>query len=116
MIVAVAILVAQLAGDWLWGALGAIGLFISLSRFFLATRFSVDDDGVEAAYPLSKTRIKWSEVGWIAWRSHGVMLARNSSRRSRRRGVVLDLTPLEHSRAQQLRVIAQARTAPGAWQ
>lgn len=113
---AVSVLVARLAGDWLWGALSALGLLMSLSRFFLPTRFHVDVDGAEVTYPLSKSRLAWSEVGCIRWRARRALIARGAGARSQVRGLALDFTGISEAVEGDLRAFVQLRTAPEVWQ
>ncbi len=113
---AVSVLVAQIAGDWMWGAMSALGLFMSLARFFLPTRFRIDDEGAEVTYPLSESRLVWSEVGCVRWQSRRALIARSSTYRSQVRGLALELAGLSEQSAIDLKSFVTSRTAPEAWQ
>ena len=114
-IAAMGVLVTQIAGDWLWGSLATLALFLSLARFFLPTRYSIDESGCEVVYPLSKSRLLWSDVGLIRWTASRALIARSASRRERHRALDVDLSQLESDRATQLRTFVAARTSAEAW-
>jgi len=61
-VAAMAFLVSRIAGDWMWGALAAIGLLIAILRFLLPTRCGIDARGVVIHQPLSSQRIAWTEI------------------------------------------------------
>ncbi len=115
-IVAMGVLVTQIAGDWLWGSLATLALFLSLARFFLPTRYRIDESGCEVVYPLSKSRLLWSDVGLIRWTAVRALIARSAARRERHRALDVDLSQLEADRATQLRTFVAARTSAEAWQ
>lgn len=115
-IAVVATLIAQLAGDWFWGAISALGLFLSLTRFFLATRYRIDAEVAEVIYPLSTSRLRWNEVGCIHWQERRALFARSSSQRGQLRGLVFDFTNLSAETTKQLREFALAHTSPEVWQ
>lgn len=115
-VIAVASLVAQLAGDWLWGALSTIGLLISLSRFFMPTHYRIDADAAEVIYPLSKSRLRWHEVQYARWKNNRAIFARSPSRRGRASALAFDFTTLSAHEIAQLHAQARAHTSPQAWQ
>ncbi len=115
-IAVVATLIAQLAGDWFWGAISALGLFISLTRFFLATQYRIDAEVAEVIYPLSTSRLRWEEVGCIRWHDRRALVARSPSHRAQMRGLVFDFTNLSVETRKQLREFAYAHTSPEVWQ
>ena len=115
-IAVVATLIAQLAGDWFWGAISAVGLFISLTRFFLITRYRIDAEVAEVIYPLSMSRLRWDEVGCIRWQDRRALVARSLSRREQMRGLVFDFTNLSVDTKAQLREFVLAQTSPEVWQ
>jgi|GEM_PF-1415177 len=46
-----------------FGTVGSLVFFIVvLNRYFFATKFTMDDEGITANYPLSKIRIEWLQV------------------------------------------------------
>lgn len=47
---------------WLWAAGAAALLLLSLNRFFLASRFTIDEQGITARYPLRRQRLRWRDV------------------------------------------------------
>lgn len=112
---AMGVLVCQLAGDWLLGALASLALFLSLTRFFLPTRYRIDDEAAQVIYPLSTSRLLWSEVGSIRWSASRASIARTSSRREQRCALALDFSPLSSEIAAHLRAFVAARTRAEAW-
>ncbi len=75
-----AIIVALGAVVWVsFGAVWAVGsvllLVASLSRFFLASRFSIDGDGISARYPLRRARLRWAEIRRFVQDHHGGYLS-----------------------------------------
>lgn len=78
VILILSVLVALLGGDWLWGLTGGILLVASLNRWFIPTTFTMTEDDIEVGYPLSRRRVRWSEVrqlviadggGWLSTRA-----------------------------------------------
>ena len=65
VIVGLGVFVAIYAGDWIWGVLAAVLLFMTVSRFFLASRVQVSTEGILAEYPLITRQISWNQVVWI---------------------------------------------------
>ncbi|MSR29785.1 MAG: hypothetical protein EXS03_09495 [Phycisphaerales bacterium] len=109
------VLVWQLVGDWLWGALAVVGLFLPLSRFFLPSRFRVSDIGIEAAYPFSLKSIGWIDIGCVYWRETRALLAKQDTRRARARGITLDFTGLADPARIELRRVASLLTPAEGW-
>lgn len=64
-VVAMALLVWRIAGDWMWGALAAIGLLVAILRFLLPTRCHMNARGVAIHQPLSSQRAAWTEIAAI---------------------------------------------------
>ena len=111
----IGVLIAQLTGEWLWGALSMVGLFLSLARFFLPTRFRVTPERVEASHPLASSSMAWADVHCIYWRESRALIARGDTARARARGIALDLTGLDESGREALREFLQLRIAKEAW-
>ena len=101
--------------DWIWGALSTLALFLATSRFFLPTRVSVTDSGVEVAYPFSRRTIDWASVGCVMWRSTRVVLASAPTRRAMARGVHFDTDALSPIECERLRARLRAKTRAEAW-
>lgn len=115
-LVATGFLVGQLSQEWLWGALAMVGLFLSLSRFFLPTRYRVTPERVEVAHPLSASAMEWGDAKCVYWRGTRALIARGDTARARARGIVLDLTGLDAERRESLREFIRLRVGEGAWQ
>lgn len=77
VILFLSMLVALIGGDWLWGLTGGILLMASLNRWFIPTAFTMTEEDIEVGYPLSRRRVRWSDVrhlvvadggGWVSTR------------------------------------------------
>jgi hypothetical protein len=55
--------------------LGIVLLTAALNRFFCPSRFTIDDEGITAEYPLRKLRHRWSELQRFVWDEHGGYLS-----------------------------------------
>ena len=64
-IVIMSSLIGVMGGDWIWGALSAVLLFLTSSRFFLTSRISVSPEGIRAEFPLRTRFMAWSEIEMI---------------------------------------------------
>ncbi len=66
LIVFCGVLVAMIVADPMLGPLAAGGsilfLFLTLNRFFLPTRYRIDEQGVSARFPLGGRALAWSEI------------------------------------------------------
>jgi hypothetical protein len=78
--VAIAILAAAL-GLAIWGRdpllslVGLLVLFLSLSRYFLPTRYTVGDEGVEVATLLGRSQRRWSGLRRASADPRGITLS-----------------------------------------
>jgi hypothetical protein len=70
----VGLLVAAIAGDWIWGALSVLLLFATVSRFYLPSRLTLSQTGVRADFPLRTRRAAWSEIAWIRHDELGALI------------------------------------------
>jgi hypothetical protein len=61
-VAAMSLLVWRIAGDWMWGALAAIGLTAAILRFLLPTRCGIGPGGLVVHHPLSTNRVAWGNV------------------------------------------------------
>jgi len=66
LMLACGVLVALIVADPMMGPLAAGGailfLFLTLNRFFLPTRYLLDEQGVRANFPLGARSIRWDEI------------------------------------------------------
>ncbi len=46
----------------IWAVLTLIVLFLSLNRFFLPSRFVIDQTGITARYPMRRVRFQWQDI------------------------------------------------------
>ncbi len=114
-VAAIGTLVSQLAGEWFFGALSSLVLFLSLSRFFLPTRFCIDESGAHVIYPLSRAALLWSDVGSIKWSASRALIARSHSRRDRNSGLAFDFSTLSVEERTKLRTFVESRTSARVW-
>ncbi|MHC4992543.1 MAG: hypothetical protein ACYTGC_16345 [Planctomycetota bacterium] len=63
-----------------WGLLALLLLLAALNRFFLPTRFAIDDEGITARYPLRRMRFRWVELRRFALDDHGGYLSTRARR------------------------------------
>ena len=86
VIIFLSMLVALIGGDWLWGLTGGILLAASLNRWFIPTTFTITEEDIEVGYPLSRRRVRWSDVRQLViadgggWLSTGVEVTRLNAR------------------------------------
>lgn len=74
VLIAIGVLVALIAGDWIWGALGVVFLFATLSRFYLPSRLSISTRGIRAEFPLRTRRADWNQIKWICHDDRGALV------------------------------------------
>lgn len=55
--------------------LSVLLLTAALNRFFLPSRFTIDEEGITAAYPLRRLRHKWNELQRFVWDDYGGYLS-----------------------------------------
>ncbi|MEM7230346.1 MAG: PH domain-containing protein [Planctomycetota bacterium] len=70
------------SGSVLVGVAASGLLILALNRFFLPTRFEIDEDGITARYPLRRARQRWGEIRRCVSDQHGVFVS-TRARRSR---------------------------------
>ena len=63
-----------------WSGFAVLVLVASLNRFFFRSRFTIDDDGITARFPLRTRRLVWTDVQRFLIDAHGAYL---STRRRR---------------------------------
>ncbi len=78
------------SGGLVWGYLAAPVLLVSLNRFFMPSRYEMDEAGITARYPFTTCRREWQDVERWASDDHGAILLpkrSGSKRRQRDRGM-----------------------------
>ncbi|MDA0803767.1 MAG: hypothetical protein O2819_08470 [Planctomycetota bacterium] len=108
---AMAALVTTLQQDWIWGAGAALVLFIVLSPFFLPTRYTADDWGMTAEFPLRRVKLAWVDVKRSIVGARGALLASTIRPRLLGRGELVvsfsaDATRAREQRARVERMLA----------
>jgi hypothetical protein len=62
VVFALALAVYALSEAAVWAVFAVLVLCLSLNRFFFATKYEVDADGITAAMPLATRRLRWCEI------------------------------------------------------
>jgi len=52
---------ALMQSSW-WGVLAVALMAAALNRFFFPSRFTIDDEGITARYPLRSRRLRWADL------------------------------------------------------
>ncbi len=89
------VILALSSGVWMmgggvgWAVFAAIVLCASLSRFFFATHYELEKEGITAWAAAGMRRLQWSEIRRVEVQPRGVWLSTSLSEgwRSRRRGM-----------------------------
>ena len=79
LIVAIAAAAGLSFGPW-WAALAAIVLGLSINRFFLPSRFTVDSESITARYPMRTVALRWSALRRFVVDANGGYLSTRSNR------------------------------------
>ena len=67
-------LVGLIGGDWIWGAFAVVFLLATLSRFYLASRISIDGTGIRAEFPLRTRFAPWDRIRSIRHDDVGALI------------------------------------------
>lgn len=78
VIALLAVCAAWLGGSYWWGLLTGVVMMLALNRFYFPSQYSIDDDGIEARYPLGRKRLQWKDVRRFLHDSHGGYLSTRS--------------------------------------
>lgn len=71
-------LTAVLMQNPLWALLAAGFMLVALNRFFLPSRFRIDDAGVTARYPYGRRYLDWSAVRRFQHDERGAFLSKRA--------------------------------------
>lgn len=71
----VAWLVIELMEQPAWGVFAVIVLGAGCNRFFLPTKYQLDEEGISARYPLRTVRYEWTELRRFLYDSTGGFLS-----------------------------------------
>ena len=66
----------QMSTFWGFASMGFV--LATVSRFYFPSRFAIDEEGIEAAYPLRTVRLRWHEVRRFAFDERGGILSRRA--------------------------------------
>jgi hypothetical protein len=80
IIAALASLVAVIMQSPWWGLLAGLLLLLSLNRFFLPSRFTIDPEGITASYPFRRQRLRWTDLRRFALGEEGGFLSTRAAR------------------------------------
>jgi hypothetical protein len=75
MVVCLSFLSAALMQHTLWGVIAVAILAIALNRFFFPSRFTIDEEGITARYPLRSQRFRWADLRRFAHDEDGGYLS-----------------------------------------
>ena len=67
-------------GSRAWAVVSAVILVMSLNRFFFASEFSLDDEGITARWPFRRQKRRWDEIRRFDHGRHGGTLSRRAVR------------------------------------
>lgn len=81
MLLAWSVLLAT--GDWMWGALVLMGLFLALIGFFLPTDVVLSDDKLIMREPLRVRSMRWDSIQACKDGGDALLLIQQGARRSR---------------------------------
>lgn len=65
-----------------WAGLSIVVLVLALNRFFFPSRYTIDEEGITANYPLRKVRMLWKDLRRFVHDRHGGYLS-TRARKSR---------------------------------
>ncbi len=82
VILAFAALAYLAFGSPAWAGLSIVVLVLALNRFFFPSRYTIDEEGITANYPLRKVRMLWKDLRRFVHDRHGGYLS-TRARKSR---------------------------------
>ena len=75
VILAFAALAYLAFGNPAWAGLSIVVLVLALNRFFFPSRYTIDEEGITANYPLRKVRLLWKDLKRFVHDQHGGYLS-----------------------------------------
>ena len=89
MLLAGAVLLAT--GDWMWGSLALMGMFLALIGFFLPTDVALSDTKIIVREPLRVRAMQWDSIQACKNGGDALLLIQHGGRRSRQMRLVVPL-------------------------
>jgi len=89
MLLAGAVLLAT--GDWMWGSLALMGMFLALIGFFLPTDVALSDTKIIVREPLRVRSMQWDLIQKYKDGGDALLLIQHRARRSRQTRLVIPL-------------------------
>jgi hypothetical protein len=89
MLLAGAVLLAT--GDWMWGSLALMGMFLALIGFFLPTDVALSDTKIIVHEPLRVRAMQWDSIQACKNGGDALLLIQHGGRRSRQMRLVVPL-------------------------
>ena len=86
MLLAGAVLLAT--GDWMWGSLALMGMFLALIGFFLPTDVALSDTKIIVREPLRVRGMQWDSIQVCKDGGDALLLIQHGARRSRQMRLV----------------------------
>ncbi len=80
VISAMAVLCGVMMQSLWWGVFAAVLLLLALNRFFFASRFAIDEQGITARYPLRRMRLRWKDLRRYVHDGSGAYLSTRAKR------------------------------------
>lgn len=77
-IAAFVLVVYATTGSAAWAAFSLVVLAFALSRFFIPSRFSIDEKGITAEYFMRTKHLPWRSVRRFAYNDDGAYLSRHA--------------------------------------
>jgi len=75
VVVVLGLMCGLLMQNSLWGVLAVAVMAAALNRFFFPSRFSIDEEGITARYPLRSRRLRWADLRRFAHDGEGGYLS-----------------------------------------
>lgn len=97
-----------------WSGLALVLMLLALNRFFLPSRFEIDDQGITARYPFRTRRMNWAQLRRFVHDAEGGLLspARRPSRLDSFRGLHVQFGRMGHRAIEAIRERVERETMP----
>ena len=91
LILLLAFSVLLATGDWMWGALACMGMFLALIGFFLPTDIVLSEDKIIVREPLRVRGMRWDSIQVCKDGGDALLLIQRGARRSRQGRLIVPL-------------------------
>lgn len=107
VIVALGFLIGAVAGDWVWGSISMVVVFMATIRFWMRSAFTIDATHVRGIFPLGSSDIRWTDVQSARIAPRGMLLTMRAG--SRPRTLCIDFAGLDDARMLEIRQLVRER-------